>query len=76
MEVFCVPRRSCRVAKQDAGSIARVAAPEVEGKILEAVRAALGDAERAEGGHQDGHRASDDRTGGLLIRRRAVSLAI
>ncbi len=34
--------------KQDAGSIARVAAPAVEGKVLEAMRAALGEHERAD----------------------------
>ncbi len=34
--------------KQEAGSIVRVAAPEIEGKVLELVRAALGDAECAD----------------------------
>ncbi len=62
--------------KQDAGSIARVAAPEVEGKVLEAVRAALGDAERAEADIRMGIEQVTIGRAGLLIRRRAVSLAI
>ena len=54
--------------KQDAGSIARVAAPEVEGKVLEAVRAALGDAERADEEIRMGVEQVTIGRAGLLIR--------
>ena len=53
--------------KQDAGSIARIAAPEVEVKVLDAVRAELGDAERADADIRMGVEQVTIGRAGLLI---------
>ncbi len=45
---YYVSQATLQGRKQDAGSIARVAAPEVEGKVLEAVREAVRDEERTD----------------------------
>ena len=51
--------------KADAGSIARVAASEVESKVLETARAAMGD-EGSDEAISGGRRACNDRTGGTV----------